>query len=80
MHRLQEEIENFASYAKELLSASTAVSLDELYDRWREVHPAAEDALAVRASLRDMESGETGRPFAEFAADFAKRNNITDDQ
>ena len=80
MHRLQEEIEDFTSFAKKHSSARSDASLDELYDRWRETHPAAEDTLAVRASLRDMEGGERGRPFEQFAADFAKRNNITDDQ
>ena len=80
MHRLQEEIEDFTSFAKEHLSEGNVSSLDELYDRWRELHPATEDELAVQASLRDMEEGETGRPFAEFAADFAERNKIADDQ
>ena len=80
MHRLQAEIQEFTSFAIEHLSTGDVNSLDELYDRWREVHPAAEDALAVKASLRDMDNGETGRPFNEFASEFSKRNNITDDQ
>lgn len=79
MHQLQQEIDDFTSFVKTHLSAGAATSLDELYDRWREDHPAAEDALAVQASLRDMERGETGRPFEEFAADFCKRNGIADD-
>ena len=74
MHQLQQDIADFTSFVKAHM-AEGAVSLDELYDRWREVHPAAEDALAVQASLQDMERGETGRPFEEFAADFRKRNH-----
>lgn len=80
MPQLQKDIEDFTSFAKNQLSKGATFSIDELYDRWREGHPAAEDALAVQASLRDMDSGETGRPFDEFASDFSKRNNITDDR
>lgn len=35
-----------------------------------------EDWLATRASLRDIEEGETGRPFDEFTKEFRRRNNI----
>ena len=35
-----------------------------------------DDWLAIRASLRDIEQGETGRPFDEVAAEFRQRNNI----
>jgi hypothetical protein len=34
------------------------------------------DVLAVAASLRDMETGETGRPFDEFSDEFCRRNGI----
>lgn len=78
MHQLQQEIEDFTSFVKAHLSEGAATSLDELYDRWREVHPAMEDALAVQASLRDMEGGESGRPFGEFVADFSRRNKMSD--
>jgi len=80
MPQLEKDIQDFTSFAKKQLSMGATFSIDELYDRWREGHPAAEDALAVQASLRDMDSGETGRPFDEFASDFAKRNKITDDR
>jgi hypothetical protein len=73
MQQLQQDIADFTSFVNAHSGEST--SLDELYDRWREVYPAAEDGLAVQASLRDMERGETGRSFEEFAADFHKRNN-----
>ena len=32
--------------------------------------------FAIRASLRDIEQGEIGRPFEEFVAEFHQRNNI----
>jgi len=72
MPQLEKDIEDFTSFAKKQLSKGATFSIDELYDRWREGHPAAEDALAVQASLRDMDSGETGRTFDEFTSDFAK--------
>jgi hypothetical protein len=78
LHRLREEIEDFHSFAKERLSEGAIVSLDELYERWRECNPVAQDAIAIQASLRDMENGETGRTFKEFAADFANHNRIAD--
>jgi hypothetical protein len=80
MPQLEKDIEDFTAFAKKELSKGVTFSIDEFYDRWREGHPVAEDALAVQASLRDMEKGEIGRPFDEFASDFAKRNNITDDR
>jgi len=80
MPQLEKDIEDFTCFAKKQLSKGAAFSIDELYDRWREGHPAAEDALAVQASLRDMDSGEIGRPFDEFASDFARQNKITDDR
>ena len=80
MPQLEKEIDEFTSFAKKQILEGTTFSIDELYDRWREGHPAAEDALAVQASLRDMENGETGRVFDEFASGFVRRNNITDDR
>ena len=53
-----------------------ALSLDELFDQWRIRHPQADDARAIRASIRDMEEGETGRPFDQFAEEFRRRNDL----
>lgn len=69
-------IDDFASFAKGKLSAGVSASIDDLYDEWRESHGAEEDRLALEASLRDMAAGETGRPFAEFAGEFRKRNDL----
>ena len=74
----EHEIDNFSEFAKSQLKDRTFdVSLDELFDEWRTRNPPSEDALAIQASIRDMENGETGRPFAEFADEFRKRNNLT---
>lgn len=34
------------------------------------------DLRAVQAALRDMDRGETGQPFEEFAVEFCLRNGI----
>jgi hypothetical protein len=75
----EHEIESFSEFAKSQLKDSRSdASIDELFEEWRTLNPPSEDALAIQASIRDMENGETGRPFEEFAAEFRKRNNLTD--
>ncbi|MEM7560025.1 MAG: hypothetical protein AAF394_12975, partial [Planctomycetota bacterium] len=49
-------------------------SLSELLDEWTMLNPPTDDALAIQASIRDMENGDTGQPFDEFAKEFQKRN------
>ena len=72
-----ELIESFSRFAKAKVDQSgNDLSIDELFDEWRIQHPPAEDWLAIKASLRDLEQGETGRPFAEFADEFRQRNGI----
>ena len=74
----EHEIDSFSEFAKsQLRHRGSAVSLHELLDEWTIQNPPAEDALAIKASLRDMEHGETGRPFEEFAKEFRKRNKLT---
>lgn len=69
-------------FARERIDAgSSPHSIDELYDEWREAHDSLEDSLAVAASLRDMEAGDTGRDFESFfASDFRQRNRVAKEQ
>ncbi len=77
MATTEHEIESFSQFAKSQLELrGSDTSLDELFDEWRLKHPSSEDALAIEASIRDMEDGETGRSFDDFSADFRKRNNL----
>lgn len=72
-----ELIENFSRFAREQVSRrGEDLPIDELFDEWRTQNPPADDWLAIRASLRDIEQGEAGRPFDEFAKEFRQRNNI----
>ena len=75
----EQDIDNFYQFAKSRLSnGGSELSLEELFDEWMIRNPPDEDALAVQASIRDMENGETGRNFDEFAQDFRERNELSD--
>lgn len=83
MKATEELIESFRSFALQRLGREDGdLSIDELYDCWRQENTddeqAREDLLAVQASLRDMERGERGRPLEEFARDFRTRRHIPD--
>ncbi len=72
-----ELIDSFSQFAKARVDqGGNDLSIDDLFDEWRMQHPPAEDWLAIKASLRDVERGETGRPFDEFAEEFRQRNGI----
>lgn len=62
-------LNDFSTYAKSRLSGEQ-VDIDQLYDEWRRQAFADVDALAVRASVRDLDSGERGEPLDEFRSDF----------
>lgn len=60
------ELSQFQQYAKDRLDqGDQKLSLDELFDEWRLMHPSEsefrESCLAVSASLRDLENGVQGR-------------------
>jgi hypothetical protein len=76
-----QEFQSFCLFAEQRLRDDQAgESLDDLYIEWRSCNPGPEEletnVLAVRAALRDMDAGETGRPIEEFAAEFQRRNGI----
>jgi hypothetical protein len=73
----ERDIDSFARFAKGQLSrGGHLLSIDELFDQWRVQQPPPADVLAIKASLRDMEDGERGRPFSEFCEEFRQRNGI----
>lgn len=76
-----QELKSFYHFADERLrNGGCDQTLDELYSEWRACNPTPEEletnVLAVRAFLRDMDQGETGRPIEEFEAEFRQRNGI----
>jgi hypothetical protein len=76
-----EELQSFFRFADQRLrNGACDQSLDDLFAEWRVCNPTPEElernVVAVQAALRDMEAGETGRPFEEFAEEFRQRNGI----
>ncbi len=80
MATTDQEIDGFAEFAKDQLRRGETSSIEELFDRWWFLQSSAEDALAIQASIRDMERGETGRPFEQFVGEFRKQNRIPESQ
>ncbi len=70
-----DQINDFSAFAKSRLGRGDQVDqvgIDQLYDEWRSKAFADMDSLAIRASVRDLESGERGEPVDQFLADFEK--------
>jgi hypothetical protein len=61
-----DDLNAFHDFALVALANRDVESLQELVDLWELEHPApqlhAENVAAVRAAIRDMESGDSGRP------------------
>jgi hypothetical protein len=75
------ELQSFTEFVTERLQDDKChATLDELFSEWRIHNPTPDEietnVRAVRASLHDMDRGETGRPFEDFAAEFRRRNGI----
>jgi hypothetical protein len=76
-----QELQSFYHFAEERLrTGGTNQTLDELYLEWRACNPGQveldRNVMALRAALRDMDEGETGRPIEDFSAEFRQRNGI----
>ena len=65
-----DQINDFSAFAKSRLGSGEQVNIDQLYDEWRSKAFADVDALAIQASIRDLENGERGEPIDQFLADF----------
>jgi hypothetical protein len=61
-----DDLNAFHTFAVARLATGGAESLQELVELWEHEHPSfvrdADDMAAVRAAIRDMENGDTGRP------------------
>ncbi len=73
----QRQVDEFSRFAKARISSGASyTSLAELLEEWHTEHPSPDDLLAIQASLRDMERGETGKSFDDFAAEFRTQNGF----
>ena len=76
-----QELQSFQQYATARLQEGGALlELDHLFDEWRNLNTEpkqlSEDAIAVRASLRDMERGETGQPVEDAIREIRAKYNL----
>ena len=69
-----DQINDFSAFAKSRLGSGEQVDIDQLYDEWRSKAFAEIDALAIKASVRDLENGERGEPVEEFLASFEQEH------
>jgi len=78
---VQNELEQFHAYVGERLrTAEWRVSPEEVLDEWLLLHPDpqahAENVMAVKAAIRDMEAGDRGRPADEVLRDIRHELNL----
>lgn len=75
MRTTEEELQIFSQFVLEQLQTKRR-SLDELYDEWRFRHSTDDDVLAIAEALADMDAGQTGRPYEEFAVEFKRQHGL----
>jgi len=79
-----DQIDSVHRFATERLLEGNDLTIDALFELWRMQNTTAEerkaDLLAVKAALRDMQSGDTGQPFEEFDRECCRRNGLSDDE
>ncbi|MEM9185418.1 MAG: hypothetical protein AAGB00_02855 [Planctomycetota bacterium] len=65
-----DQIDDFAAFAHQAVAAGhEQLSIDELYDRWREQRTRDEDLAAIKAALASYDAGERSRPADEVIAE-----------
>ena len=65
-----DQIEAFATFAKNQLGNGQECSIDDLYHQWRQQAFQDTDTLAVQASIQDLQNGERGQSLDELLAEF----------
>lgn len=69
----KDDLDAFRQFAESQLAKRGAESLRQLVDAWEVEYPPAQthaaNVAAIRASIRDMERGERGRPADEVIAE-----------
>jgi hypothetical protein len=78
-----DQLHSFQAYAAARLQAGGAqLELDDLLDEWKSQHTeyqtGHDDALAVSASLRDIERGERGALVEDVIADLKTRYHVAE--
>ena len=81
----REDIESFHRFAeKKLEDGEDGLTMEEFLDLWRLENPAAQhvadDVLAVKAALRDLENGDRGVTFEEHIRETRTKFDIPADR
>lgn len=79
-----DELQSFQQYAAARIQNSGAkLELDDLLEEWKHQNSNPvqlhQDALAVEASLRDLDRGETGTPADAVVADLRAKYKLTEE-
>ena len=77
MSSIEHDLEAFARFARDHANGTNPPTIDELFYQWRTENPPADDLLAIKASLRDVDAGERGKPIDEHLDDMRKKHNLT---
>lgn len=72
----QQQLESFARFATARILNDCSQPIEEVFFDWWTSQYRDDDRAAVEASLRDLQTGETGRSFDEFAKEFRVRNSL----
>ncbi|MCA9047092.1 MAG: hypothetical protein KDA89_00090 [Planctomycetaceae bacterium] len=76
------DIEEFSEFARAKLAAGAELDLVDLAAEWQFEHRSDDDlkndVRAVRDALTAIDNGETGRPLADFDAEFRQRHGISE--
>jgi hypothetical protein len=78
MASVDNDLQDFNRFARDQLAkGSSAQSIDELFDRWRIENPPADDLLAIQASIRDVDSGERGKPIDQHIEEIRRKHRLS---
>lgn len=85
MSNLRQDLEGFYQFAsQQIVLGQCELTLEDIFAEWRSQQLSEqelrENVLAVKAALRDIEAGETGRSFEDFDREFCLRHIIRTDE
>jgi hypothetical protein len=81
MSTTEQDIASFNNYVRlRIESGDRDLTIDELFDQWRIENPSdeqyAENVAAIKASIRDFQSGERGSTAGEHSAQLRREFGI----
>jgi hypothetical protein len=75
------ELAQFKHFIVQHVESGNAISPEEALDLWRLQNPRSEefanDVLALRAAIADLEAGDIGVPLDEFDREFRRQHGLS---